>query len=379
MEPDAGKTWIERDSNGRFVFVRKRTKLPSTRSLLADAFGLSNNPFGRSSSSSRSRSLSRAESENYLRAQAPVRIPPPLALPAPPSSTTTAPGATMNPTPDGGSAVLHDTGQYSQPLLLSDPNQQLPYPQYPSYPPPYPAYYLAPNPPPPPLPDARQPLLPGPRLLSPSRPPTSDELKYKCSICGKFRSPRFHYKHPIPPGQLPGQTVCRKCRQTGTDSEDSSDEKARLRRLRRSRSVVSISEPIRTRANSDGDGGLLRRRSSRIGLVPRSRSRHRGRLRRRSTSSSSSFGIDELEILEDDRRRRARSRSVGRIVQRQRFVEGIPPLRASHARGAIYIDEEQDLRRRRASRYDEDYDTAYDSEEEYVPRRFVNEGPWNER
>ena len=366
MEPDSGSTWVERDSNGRLMSVRKRTRLPSTRSLLADAFGMSNNPFGRSSTHSRSRSFSRSASRHHLRARPLVRNPNLLALPAPPPTTATPPQTTMNATSENAKGIIHDTGQYSQPPLLNDPNQQLPYPQYPSYPPPYPAYYLAPNPAPA-FQEPYPPLPTGARVLSPPRAATADELKYKCSICGRFRSPRFHYKHPIPPGQLPAQTVCRKCRQTGTDSEDTSDDKARPRR---SRSIVSISQPIRTRVVSDGDGRLLRRRSSRVDFIPRPRSRHRGRLRRRSISSSSSLDTDEVEFLEDDRHKRARSRSVGKIVERIRYVEEKPPLQVSPARETIYIEDKRDLRRRRASRYEEDYYyTDYDSEEDYIPRR----------
>ncbi|KAF7511433.1 hypothetical protein GJ744_004622 [Endocarpon pusillum] len=249
----------------------------------------------------------------------------------------------------------------------------LPYPQYPSYAPPYPAYYLAPNP----VPAFQEPyplLPPGARVLSPPRAATADELKYKCSICGRFRSPRFHYKHPIPPGQLPAQTVCRKCRQAGTDSEDTSDDKARPRR---SRSIVSISQPIRTRVVSDGDGRFLRRRSSRVDFIPRSRSRHRGRLRRRSISSSSSLDTDEVDIFVDDRPKRARSRSVGTIVERIRYIEEEPPLRVSPTRETIYIKDNRDLRRPRASRYEEDYYyTEYDSEEDYIPiRRIIARAP----
>jgi hypothetical protein len=276
----------------------------------------------------------------------------------------------MNSTPEHGHAFIHDTGHYSHPPLLNDPNQQLPYPQYPSFAPQYPGYYLAPAPAPPSFPDPYPPLPPGARILSPPRAPTADELKYKCSICGRFRSPRFHYKHPIPPGQLPAQTVCRKCRQTGTDSEDTSDEQVRFRGLQRSRSVVSIAEPIRTRFVSDADSPVLRERSSRVSFAPRSRSRRRGRLRKRSTSSTS-FDSDDLEILEKVHPKRPRARSVSRIVERVRYIEESPPPRPSPPRQTIYIEEDRALRPRRASRYEEGYFTEYDSEEEYIPRKCV--------
>ena len=375
MERDSGKTWIERDAHGRYMLVRNFTILRSTRSILADAFGTSNNPFQRSRSRSRSCCLSRAESKHYLKALAPVRNPDLLALPAPPPNTVTTLATTMNNTPENSKAFMHDTGQYSQPPLLNDPNQQLPYPQYPSYAQSYPVYYLAPNPAPPSFQEPYPPLPLGARLLSPPRPPTADELKYKCNICGRFRSPRFHYKHPIPHGQLPAQTVCRKCRQTGTDSEDTSDETARLRRLRRSRSVLSISEPLRTRIVTDEDGRPLRRRPSRVAFISRSRSRSRSQqqrlFRRHSISSSSSLDLDGVDFLERNRRRRARSRSVGRVVERVRYIHESPPPRVSPPRETIYVDDDEGWRGRRASRYEDDYYAEYDSEAEYGPRRSV--------
>jgi hypothetical protein len=378
MEPGPGSSWIERDTNGLRKFVRKRRNPSSRRSMLADAFGgESNNPFARSKLQTRSRSFSRVASKHRSSTQAPVRNPNLLALTAPPPPTTTkSPHATMNTGPENANGFIHDTGQYSQPPLLNDPNQHLPYPQYPSVAPPYPAYYLAPAPvpAPPPFPEPYPPLPPGARLLSPPRAATADDLKYKCSICGRYRSPRFHYKHPIPPGQFPAQTVCRKCRQAGTDSEDTSDEQPRVRVIRRSRSIVSIAEPPRARIVSDVDGRVLRRRPSRVEFAPRSRSRsrHRGRHRRHSVSPSSSLDLDELRIVDEEgHRRRGRSRSVARVVERVRYIEESPPVRVSPPRETIYIEDEGPMRPRRASRYEEDYYTDYDSEGDYVPRRCV--------
>ena len=125
---------------------------------------------------------------------------------------------------------------------------------------------------------------------------------------------------------------------------------------------------------SDGDGRVLRRRPSRVGFAPRSRSRsrRRGRLRRRSVSSSSSLDLNELRILdEEDHRRRGRSRSVARVVERVRYIEESPPGRVSPPRETIFIEDDGGMRPLRASRYEEDYYTDYDSEEDYVPRRYV--------
>jgi hypothetical protein len=378
MEPAPGSSWIERDTNGQWMSVRKRRNHPSKRSMLADAFGgESNNPFARTKLRTSSRSSSRAKSKHRFSTQAPVRNPNLLALAAPPPHAPTTieqPYVTMNNGPENANAFLHDTGQYSQPPLLNDPNQHLPYPQYPSIAPPYPAYYLAPAPAPPSFPEPYPHLPPGARFLSPPRAATADELKYKCSICGRYRSPRFHYKHPIPPGQLPAQTVCRKCRQAGTDSEDTTDEQPRVRVIRRSRSIVSIAEPTRARIVSDGDGPVLRRRRSRVEFAPRSRSRsrRRGRLRTRSVSSSSSLDLNKLRIVDDeDQRRRGRSRSVARVVERVHYIEESPPVRVSPPRETIYIEEDGGMKPHRASRYEEDYYTDYDSEEDYVPTRCV--------
>lgn len=385
MGHNDGHKWIERDSNGRYMFKRKRTKRPSTRSVLADAFGMSNNPFSKSRSRSRfrSQSLPRPQYQNYFKVQAPVRTPTPLALSAPPTTTrTTTSGqrATMPTTPEDGKAVVQNTGMYSQPPWLNGPNQQFnPYSQYPSYPTSFPGYYLAPNPvpgppggPPGPFAGPPPPLPPGARVISPPRPPTEDELKYKCSICGRFRSPRYHYRHPIPPGELPVQTVCRRCRHTGTDSEDSSDENERRRGRRRSKSVVSISEPVRVRDVSQGGGRFLRRRSSRVDIAPRSRSRHREQFRRRSVSSSS-FDSDEAVIVNEGRRRKARSRSVGTIVERVRYIEEIPARRPTPPREIIYIEDDHDFERHPPPRFEDDsYTTEYDTEEDYVPRRSVD-------
>lgn len=73
-----------------------------------------------------------------------------------------------------------------------------------------------------------------------------DDLKYKCSICGRFRSARYQWKHRVPVGQLPGPTICRSCRQAATDSEDEStdsyeerDYRSHSHRRRRSRGRAS--------------------------------------------------------------------------------------------------------------------------------------------
>lgn len=386
MGHDSGGTWIERGSDGRYMFVRKRTRPPSTQSVLANAFSISNNPFRRSPSRTQSRprsrppsphshSFSRAESKDLIKTQAP----PPtssvqLALPAPYHNTVLPAEIKMNPGAANGQPWAHAGGQYSEPYSLNDPHQASAYPPYPSYGAPYPAYYLAPIPTPPVFPDPYLPMpLPPPlgaRIPSPPRQSTTDELKYKCSICGRFRSPRFHFRHPIPPGHLPARTVCRKCRQTGTDSEDTSDDQVRPRRVGQRRSV-SVSQPTRTPTFSDDHGGRLGRRPSREFPVFRSRSRRRGRLRRRSVSPSSSLEPDEAGAIEEHHHPRPRSRSVRKMVERVRYYDDEDDDDESIPHDTARVEKVESWRMGRTVPDEQAYDTDHDSDDAYVPSRHV--------
>lgn len=62
-------------------------------------------------------------------------------------------------------------------------------------------------------------------------------------------------------------------------------------------------------------------------------------------------------------------------MERVRYIEESPPLRVSPPRETIYIDNDRGLRRRRVSRYEEEYLTDNDSEVEYIPRRQVDNFP----
>src|SRR2546421_6081869 len=101
MEP--GTTWVERGADGRPYFVRKKLKLPSTRSLLAAALVPQR----------RSRSLFRYPRRDFLTMSAPVSKPPSLTAP------TTEPSTSPSTTPI---------------ILPSDPGSM-------AYPLPYPAPY----------------------------------------------------------------------------------------------------------------------------------------------------------------------------------------------------------------------------------------------
>ena len=367
--------------DGRIV-RRHEAKFPSPRSILTDTFGLrgtSNNPFRRARTPSRSRSrsilrsysLPRVGSRRYLRARSPVRPQSHLALPTPPFHTSLT--ENINPST---ALTFHSMNPHTEggpPPMLNEPHSQYPYAPYRPPAPAVPGWYLAPNQPLPAYPEPYPTFPSGPPVLAPNHPPTSDELKYKCSICGRFRSPRFHYKHPIPPGQLPAPTVCGKCRETGTDSEDSSEEEEEvviLPRGRRSRSLASLSQPIRRRVVTTEDSDTFLGKGTRVRSLSRtrtrSRSRPRGRFRRRSTSSSSLDSVD-VEILEYPRRR-GRSRSRGRLVERVQYVEESPVRRRSPSREVIYV-EERARRRPRTDTYEEEYVTEYDTPAEPIPRR----------
>ncbi|KAL9637863.1 MAG: hypothetical protein Q9204_001710 [Flavoplaca sp. TL-2023a] len=58
--------------------------------------------------------------------------------------------------------------------------------------------------------------------------------KYCCASCGKFRSARYHYRHPLASGETPRPTLCRKCVKQHTSSEEFDDmERARWKRRHR--------------------------------------------------------------------------------------------------------------------------------------------------
>lgn len=215
-------------------------------------------------------------------------------------------------------------------LLLA----MIPYQQGPPGPPNEPRRYLAPHPNmypiPPPNPSfPTQPLLPidayqqpplpaGARFISPPRFPTADDLKYKCSICGRFRSPNYHYRHPIPPGELPKPTVCRKCREAATDSEESDVYEERSPRAR-SRSVAR-----------------------------RARSLSRGAPSRRyARSSSRSAGVRVVEVEE--------RRPPGELV---RYVQSRRPE-------TVYVE------RRSGSSYEDDLYIVSDEEYDCPPRYVI--------
>jgi hypothetical protein len=359
MEP--GTTWVERGSDGRLYFVRKKLKLPSTRSLLVDALAPKRRSF----------SLFRNPGKDFLTMSAPVSTP--LSFPA--RTTESSISRSMAPV-----------------MLPSQPRSVM-------YPLPYPTLYLAPPqtsqenrapsvqqhlldhapqhrfaPPGMYSPGlasshypAAQPLSSGARALSPPRTIAADDSKYKCSVCGRFRSPRYHYNHPVPPGELPRNTVCSRCRDVGTESEESYESTGQTTRYsgNRSRSRGIFSDDIEVRILSARDRRRPRRRSpSRLPIVRRSLSRGRRLLLRSYNRSDSLDGeLKRLEIADERRQGVALSPGV-EVVERIRYINEAQPRPTTWE--TVYIEER--VPARQISTYSEVY---FDEDDLELPARLV--------
>ena len=357
MEP--GTTWVERGPDGRPYFVRKKLKLPSTRSLLADALA----------PKLRSLSLFRYPGKDFITMSAPASTP--LSFPVPTTESSinrstipimlpSEPGSMMYPLPYPAlypappQTSQENRGPSGQQHLLSHA------PQYRFAPPGvYPLglasnHYLV-----------AQTLPPGARTTSPPRPITADDLKYKCGVCGRFRSSRYHYNHPIPPGELPKRTVCRRCRDAGTESEESYESTGHTTRYsrNRSRSRSRFSDDIEVRVLSARDRRRPTRRSP--SRLPIKRSLSRGRrlpLRPYNGSDSLDSELKRLEVT-DERRRLARSPSV-EVVERIRYIDEASPRPTTWE--TVYIEER--VPARQISAYSEVY---FDEDDLELPGRLV--------
>lgn len=272
---DPGNTWLERTATGHPVFVRKKAKSSSTTDLIMHAF----RPNGR-----RSPTLSRTGND--------VRV---VSAPAAqlefPITTTGQEVAMMNPV---------------APPFLGHPPQQAFFPAQPQtfYPPQSFGLHQ-----PQPIPN---------QVYAPPRPLTANDLKYKCKVCGKFRSQNYTKRHPLPPGQLPSATVCRRCERDKTSTEDSSDSSTqprRSRRRRRRRGHHSDRMLIAIDADSDNEERVSRRHGS-VEITRRRTSRDRYRRRHyRRESRSSSHDRVHVSIGNDGRR------TPERVVERIRYID----------------------------------------------------------
>ncbi|RMZ85102.1 hypothetical protein DV738_g79, partial [Chaetothyriales sp. CBS 135597] len=366
-------TWIERGSDGRAYFVRhKRAKRPSVLQLLADALipeQTPSSPFSRSSQPGCCTFSAPVKAPLFLPAPLPVRSAPPAATSFhlnPDSNTFKT--ANMNPhnqpvqRQDTGNSARGMTrpalpaayaapfpGIYPLPAVPQPAGQWLPMHAHPG--PPYlpqqihPAAQvpaLRPPYPTPPTAVSQRPPPPGVAMLGPQHLPTTDEMRYKCSVCGRFRSTRYHYRHPIPPGQLPSKTVCGRCWDEATASEDSETaddtqergyrEVSPMGRLSRSASTRAARSRSTVKYSDEDEYDYYQSR--------------RGRAWSRSGSPEIS------PVRRSSRRaisRRARSRSVGnagahgedgetRLVRRVTYIEELPARTKGHGHRHQYSE-----------------------------------------
>ena len=364
-----GDAWIERGPDGRPYFVRKKSKLPSTRDLLSTALI----PFRQASFSS----------PNFFgsRLHAPVRNQ--LYLPAPPNSflhhhdpNSTSDPLAMPPRSSSYSSESsnNQNGHGHQPRGILKPSPQL-------YLVPHPAMY--PGPPPGTMPMfnpaynpqgqlqlaqmphtfpthhagayAGQPFPTGARIMSPPGLPAADELKYKCATCGRSRSARFHREHPLPQGALPSKTVCRRCQEKETDSGDesstSSDNGQEFQRRRRRRRERSRSQ-YRSMSVETGRRRSRSRRGRSVSRGHYSKDYYYEQPRTRSYSRSSSVAV--LPI---------RSRSRGSQYRRSPSVETVRYVerrrRPQLTRRITYIESNEPRRRDRTDEEHDIHDIEY--------------------
>lgn len=158
-------------------------------------------------------------------------------------------------------------------------------------------------------------------------------------------------------------TVCRRCRDAGTDSDESYDSTGRTTRYSRNRSRC------RSRFRDEADDHVMsdrdRRRATRQGaarvrIVERSTSRGRGLLTRSyHRSESLDSELDRLEIIDKRGRPRPRSPSV-QVVERIRYIQDAPHRPAT--RETVYIEER--VPAIRISRYDEEHSHRDDDEDD---------------
>ncbi|KAL8993162.1 MAG: hypothetical protein Q9169_006559, partial [Polycauliona sp. 2 TL-2023] len=73
--------------------------------------------------------------------------------------------------------------------------------------------------------------------------------KHSCGSCGKYRSARYHYRHPLAPGETPRPKLCRKCVKQHTSSEEYDD----MKRMRRRRPQREGRKPYRYRSYSSDE------------------------------------------------------------------------------------------------------------------------------
>lgn len=391
-------TWIERGTDGRPYFVRKKPesstarqilsqtllpKLESVRSLLPTFRDSRQNRHVADAEAKTQRALPAPNTSNSTQAATP-QPPAPMAPAVPPSQAQPQP-MTMYLLPPQQSQNQSDPKQSNnnQANTVQPLSQFLPGPLPPGVFP-FPPHPLAAQPPnvlfPPPLP-----FLPqyGPFTMphsDPAQGPVHNlgqphgaqvqvpgihnatsapaEMRYKCEICGRYRSARYHYRHPIPPGQSPAKTICRKCREQATDSEseetsDSDDYKgSRSRRYKSRRSARSQKHRSRSRAPRG---------------QPRTSDRDYERYSSPSYSGSDSPNSQRPPRREERRRYRRLESPISEVIGNTRR------LRLSPIGGRAYYERNQ--RHHNGQRVEERENRQYVSGRSRPPSRASTTGP----
>ncbi|KAL8679646.1 MAG: hypothetical protein Q9186_004107 [Xanthomendoza sp. 1 TL-2023] len=163
-------------------------------------------------------------------------------------------------------------------------------------------------------------------------PQPSSSSKHSCPSCGKFRSPRYHYRHPLAPGETPRPTLCRRCVKQHTSSEEHDD----LERERYKRKKWEARHRRRHRSYSSEDWSSSSSQEERR-RHHRSKSANDRRRQRRSAQSSSETSTKIYIIRRPEERRRQHTSSSEnvRIIRRVVPSEDLPRpiLRSRHRYG----------------------------------------------
>lgn len=163
--------------------------------------------------------------------------------------------------------------------------------------------------------------------------PQYASTKHTCAACGKFRSARYHYRHPLAPGETPRPTLCRKCVKQHTSSEEFNEiEQARWRKSERQARKQQHHRIYSSDEWSNSSSHEERRRQHRY------RSLSDARSRRRTLRSSSAANTKVYIIRRPEARQRPWRSSEGvRFIRRVRTSEErprpSPQPRASHRYG----------------------------------------------
>lgn len=195
---------------------------------------------------------------------------------------------------------------------------------------------------------------------------TKSSSKHTCASCGKFRSARYHYRHPLAQGETPRPTLCHKCVKQHTSSEEFEDRERARRKKWRQR------ENYRRRHRRSGSSEEWSSSSSQEERRRRRRYRPSKRSPRHGQSTQSgSRTSTRIYIVRRpaDRQERSSSDNI-RIVRRYRSTEETPEVIHRHARSN---EELPSILRRPRHRYGP-YDGHYSYENYHSDEEFDDDG-----